>query len=346
MEDPGDELVPVPAEVYQLTLYYLRGPFGDSEWAPRVWILGYSLQVLAVGYFGGETIAGMDPNLKAGGIIIGIGASWPAFVFSSCLYFTLWPYLRPMPSHGRQFLVELLKHKVTPDAAELLKTSSVAALGSAKGGSIAFAWLLVGGFAFFVSAQRSFETHEYIIVAVGVLGAPAGAAGQLCLFIVQCGCTIVRDTVGQVTKQVNMARRSGHADFDQIMDAVDEVDALVSTFSSHIQVPLICMLLLGSVCGSAVLMCALGPQPESADHLWNVLHVSKFLLAIAAVLIMGGISCLALPAAITSQVQALERAVNSLRITRQGECAAMAAREDRDKIATILDYMRQKVTPF
>jgi hypothetical protein len=254
-----------------------------------------------------------------------------------------------MPSRGRstgQFLVELLKHKVTADTAEVLKATSVAALGSAKGGSIAFAWLLIGGFAFIVNAERPFEMHEYIIVAVGVLGAPAGVAGQLCLFIVQCGGTIVRDTVGQVIKQVNMARRAGHADFDQIMDAVDEVDALVSTFSSHIQVPLICMLLLGSVCGSAVLMCALGPQPESADHLWNVLHVSKFLLAIAAMLIMGGISCLALPAAITSQVQALERAINSLRIIRQGECAAMAVREDQDKIATILDYMRQKVTAF
>ena len=95
-----DQLVPVPPEVYQLTLYLLRGPFRDTPWGAKVWILAYSLNVLACGYFIGETIAGMDPNLKTGGIAIGAGISWPAFVFGPCLYFTLWPYLRPMPSHG------------------------------------------------------------------------------------------------------------------------------------------------------------------------------------------------------------------------------------------------------
>jgi hypothetical protein len=149
--------------------------------------------------------------------------------------------------------------------------------------------------------------------------------------------------VGQVIKQVHAAHRRGDTDFDKIMGAVDEVEVLVSTLSSHIQVPLICMLLLGSVCGSAVLMCALGPQPASPDHLWRVLHVSWILLVAAAALIMGGIWSLALPAAVTGQVQALERAINSLRIIRRDEITPIADAEDRDKITTILEYMRQEM---
>ena len=72
--------------------------------------------------------------------------------------------------------------------------------------------------------------------------------------------------------------------------------------------------------------------------------VLQHALVTAAALIMGGIWSLALPAAVAGQVQALERAIsiNSLRIIRRGETATIADAEDRDKITTILEYMRRE----
>ena len=153
----------------------------------------------------------------------------------------------------------------------------------------------------------------------------------------------MRDTLVQITKQITRTRHSQEIDYHKIMGAVDEVDTLVSMLSKHIQAPLICMLLLGSVCGSAGLMCALGPQPESPEHLWRKLYVSRFLLVASAVCILAGIWSLALPAAVTAEVQRLEGAINSLRIVRHGDATRIVEREAREQIATILDFMSREV---